>query len=92
MLSICAVSLHAAVSVGHSSVICEAIFSELVSRTHLVRRSGMSAQHHTSRAVSAMVDLVGFKSSVWSLSHRVTILNRAFEQYKAYISLYQHNS
>jgi hypothetical protein len=36
------------VSVTHSIVICEASFSELASRTHLVRHNGMPARHQTS--------------------------------------------
>ncbi len=72
VLSISAVSQHTDVSVMHSSVIYEASFFELASRAHLVRRNGMSARHHTSCTVSAMVDWVGFRSRIWYLSQRVT--------------------
>jgi hypothetical protein len=63
-----AVSLHAGVSVLHSSVSYEDSFSDLASRTLLVRHNGMYARHHTSCTVSAMVDLVGFRSRVWHSS------------------------
>jgi hypothetical protein len=64
VLRACAVSVCAVASVTHSSVICGANFSELASRTHPVRPNSMSARHHTSCIVSAMVNLVGFRSRV----------------------------
>ena len=51
--SIYAASVHAGVSVMHSSVIHEASFSDLASRTHLVQRNAMFVPHHTSCTVSA---------------------------------------
>jgi hypothetical protein len=92
VLSICASSVHAGVSVMHSSVICEASFSKLASRTHLVQRNGMSARDHTSCTVSAMVDLVGFRFRAWHLSQGVTIRDRVLAQYKAHSSLCQQIS
>jgi hypothetical protein len=78
VLRICAVSQHAGVSVMHSSVICEASFTDLASRAHLVRHNGMSARHYTSCTVSAMVDLVGFMSRVWFLSTCRNAQSRVF--------------
>ncbi len=48
--------------------LCDASFSELASRTHLERRSGMSARHNTSCTVSAVVGLVRFMSRALRLS------------------------
>jgi hypothetical protein len=80
VLSIFAVSVHAGVYVMHSSVIFKASFSELASRTHPMWRNGMSARHHTSCTVSAMVDLVRFMSRALRLSQHGAILNRVFGQ------------
>jgi hypothetical protein len=89
VLSACAVPLHAIVSVMHGSVICEASFSELASRTHLMQRNGMSARHHKLHCL-CHGRLGRSEVSCLRLSQRVTILNRVFVQYKAHSSLCQH--